>query len=217
MKRAFITIVSFVSIFLFSGTSYAAIVYFTDRDSFNAALSGPINYENFENTTYSYKPASQSVGGFSFTETKGTNHVVLCQRSDYWGSSYEFINSFVTDGPKVMWYDDNGNSVGTFVFSPLINAVGFDITATKNSTIDITGDLSYTLVLTANTHSFLGAIDYDRTFSTFSITDNGANPDIGFDSVAYGTTSSPVPIPAAAWLLGSGLLGLFGIRRKFSK
>jgi len=28
---------------------------------------------------------------------------------------------------------------------------------------------------------------------------------------------NPVPIPAAVWLFGSGLLGLFGIRRKFSK
>ncbi|MBV5305373.1 MAG: VPLPA-CTERM sorting domain-containing protein [Desulfobulbaceae bacterium] len=25
---------------------------------------------------------------------------------------------------------------------------------------------------------------------------------------------APVPVPAAAWLLGSGLLGLFGLRRK---
>jgi len=30
-------------------------------------------------------------------------------------------------------------------------------------------------------------------------------------------TSSTVPVPAGAWLLGSGLLGLAGIRRKFRK
>jgi hypothetical protein len=28
------------------------------------------------------------------------------------------------------------------------------------------------------------------------------------------TPLTPTPIPAAAWLLGSGLMGLFGIRRK---
>jgi hypothetical protein len=30
-------------------------------------------------------------------------------------------------------------------------------------------------------------------------------------------SASPVPIPGAVWLLGSGLLGLVGIRRKFHK
>jgi len=36
----------------------------------------------------------------------------------------------------------------------------------------------------------------------------------GFKST---TTPPPVPIPAAVWLLGSGLLGLAGIRRRFMK
>jgi hypothetical protein len=31
------------------------------------------------------------------------------------------------------------------------------------------------------------------------------------------TSTAPVPIPAAVWLLGSGLVGLIGIRRKFRK
>jgi hypothetical protein len=32
-----------------------------------------------------------------------------------------------------------------------------------------------------------------------------------------GVIERPVPIPAAVWLLGSGLIGLIGVRRKFSK
>jgi len=31
------------------------------------------------------------------------------------------------------------------------------------------------------------------------------------------TEAQPVPIPAAVWLFGSGLLGLAGSRRKFQK
>ena len=41
------------------------------------------------------------------------------------------------------------------------------------------------------------------------------------DGTALGTgyagNGNPVPIPAAVWLLGSGLLGLVGIRRRFKK
>jgi hypothetical protein len=42
------------------------------------------------------------------------------------------------------------------------------------------------------------------------------NPIAGADIDAVGAISS-VPIPAAFWLLGSGLIGLVGIRRKFQK
>jgi hypothetical protein len=43
----------------------------------------------------------------------------------------------------------------------------------------------------------------------------------GYGTYSYYTTSltspvSPVPIPGAVWLLGSGLLGLMGLRRKYS-
>jgi len=36
---------------------------------------------------------------------------------------------------------------------------------------------------------------------------------VRFDNVC----TSPVPIPAAAWLLGCGMLGLVGIRRRFTR
>ncbi len=29
--------------------------------------------------------------------------------------------------------------------------------------------------------------------------------------------ATPVPIPAAVWLLGSGLIGLVGLRKRFKK
>ena len=41
---------------------------------------------------------------------------------------------------------------------------------------------------------------------------------VGIDNIDYtlsgGGTPSPVPLPAAAWLFGSGIMGLFGLRRK---
>jgi len=34
---------------------------------------------------------------------------------------------------------------------------------------------------------------------------------------SFTPTSTPVPIPATVWLLGSGLLGFIGIKRKLRK
>jgi len=45
-----------------------------------------------------------------------------------------------------------------------------------------------------------------------------SNPDIGlqgFDQLGYNFTSvTLIPLPAAVWLFGSGLLGLIGIARR---
>jgi T5SS/PEP-CTERM-associated repeat protein len=49
---------------------------------------------------------------------------------------------------------------------------------------------------------------YDGTYASFTVT--------GFSGYAV-SGSAPVPIPAAVWLLGSGLAGLVGMRRKLFK
>jgi len=40
---------------------------------------------------------------------------------------------------------------------------------------------------------------------------------VHFDNVCVGGNANPVPVPAAVWLFGSGLIGLLGIRRKFQE
>jgi T5SS/PEP-CTERM-associated repeat protein len=46
---------------------------------------------------------------------------------------------------------------------------------------------------------------YDKAYASFTVN--------GFSGYAV-TGTAPVPIPAAAWLLGSGLMGLVGLRRR---
>ena len=55
---------------------------------------------------------------------------------------------------------------------------------------------------------------------SWEISISGAEPQNWFSLWAYGEAGvevAPVPIPASALLLASGLLGLIGIRRKFRK
>ena len=51
----------------------------------------------------------------------------------------------------------------------------------------------------------------DGNLLSISLANDGTAQVASFDTTAQGT---PTPIPAAAWLLGSGLMGLAGIRRR---
>jgi len=51
------------------------------------------------------------------------------------------------------------------------------------------------------------------SFAFRLLLDSGSAGGITYDWVEV--TGTPVPIPAAAWLLGSGLIGLIGLRRRF--
>ena len=63
---------------------------------------------------------------------------------------------------------------------------------------------------------------YDLSFA-----DGASTLDLTFQFVNYYggyfmvddivVTGNPVPVPAAAWLLGSGLLGIAALRRRFKK
>jgi hypothetical protein len=82
---------------------------------------------------------------------------------------------------------------------------GFDMFASLNAgdlPVLVNSNITYLKGVHGNTNTagqlvFPGIVD---TYATYTV---GANIDV-----------TPTPIPAAAWLLGSGLLGLVGIRRR---
>jgi hypothetical protein len=73
----------------------------------------------------------------------------------------------------------------------------------------------------AGSSFYLSFLNQDQ--SAFVLTNDAhgvaASVDLNADGIAVNNNSdqvsaTPTPVPAAAWLLGSGLMGLFGIRRK---
>lgn len=100
--------------------------------------------------------------------------------------------------------------VGATLYSGTVTANGsitnptdFDLFASINSEVPVTINQNITYRGSAyatsatNQLTFPGSTDYPATYTV------GANIDV-----------TPTPLPAAAWLLGSGLMGLVGIRSR---
>jgi hypothetical protein len=85
------------------------------------------------------------------------------------------------------------------------STAGFDMFASLNAgdlPVLVNSNITYLNGVNGITNS-VGQLVFPGTIDTFATYTVGANIDV-----------TPTPIPAAAWLLGSGLLGLIGIRRK---
>ena len=94
----------------------------------------------------------------------------------------------------------------------------------------IQGDYNHNFTLAADQYAFgsyfsWGASDDIALIVIFDCSDgvncNGvggqflqAGPIIGQEMIFNGTLAAPIPIPAAVWLFGSGLIGLFGFARR---
>jgi hypothetical protein len=110
---------------------------------------------------------------------------------------YRSIGFYVSD-----WNDISGSQI-------YLNISGVDGTgAAWTETVDIRSMLGS---LNSGTMVFFSLFS-DLAFNT--VTFNTSNNDgYGIDNISVG---SPTPIPGAIWLLGSGLIGLVGIRRRFA-
>jgi hypothetical protein len=62
-----------------------------------------------------------------------------------------------------------------------------------------------------------GLVPLATSTGTLFMIDLNNNGTTTVQTLASGVTATPTPIPAAAWLLGSGLMGLIGVRRKKHK
>jgi hypothetical protein len=108
------------------------------------------------------------------------------------GGSYFVGNVDWQNGPDAvqLWYDDG-------VSSP----IRYDALAYGGVPHLGEGDAAFDATAGQSLSRVLG-IDTDNNFSDFSV----SSP-----------TPGVVPIPAAAWLFGSGLIGLVGVRRSLNK
>jgi hypothetical protein len=138
-------------------------------------------------------------------------------------------------------FSNNSNNNDDLVFGVNSSAVKIDRGSAQQtgmpgwSSIGVYDELYLQVVKTGSTHDFKYKKSASDDWSTFWTTSAFSFDQVGIFTKtwgpSYGAASptvtadfdylyynyDPVPIPGAVWLLGSGLIGLAGFRRKFKK
>jgi hypothetical protein len=129
--------------------------------------------------------------------------------------TYANLDTITVSIPYTLIVDLTSDVHGQFAFGYAQADIEVDVTHDFPSPISKRTSRQFiSLLLT-------GAGASNQTYNTLSLTVNdpyltdGDTGTILFNLYSKASGASQVPIPAAVWLLGSGLVGLVGIRRRF--
>lgn len=109
------------------------------------------------------------------------------------------------------YYGCVGSEMGNLFYNVLGGVAGSNIATVHNS--------NYSLFSNIQSGAYWTSTDFSPTQKWNFHMDNGLQyaelaANSQFVWAVYSGNAAPVPLPAAAWLLGSGLLGLFGAARR---
>jgi len=136
---------------------------------------------------------------------------------DIWGNNFSGGPNMGLDDPLMGLFADDGSPDGALTGALLdLNDDGGAAGYGDGSTSDYDSFLSFASLTTG---SYVLAVDHWK--ATETVLRTGIGSEIHGNMVDYQLTfssdvtplTSPVPIPAAVWLFGSGLLGLLGFGR----
>ncbi|OPY90278.1 MAG: hypothetical protein A4E72_00725 [Syntrophus sp. PtaU1.Bin208] len=219
MKKMMLCAVFSVLITLSAAAVQAATVYWTDwtnagTNTVNGTMT--IGSETID-VTFS--------GTYYFAQTSGG--------TNYWSPDTPYKSATVDNAPPAS--DIIGLGAGgtiTITFSEAVTNPLLALVSWNGNTVDFGEDeitfLSYgqgywgngTPVMNGDNTGFYGSgevhgvLQVTGTFTSITFTHTGEY----WHGLTVGAVDlAPVPIPAALWLFGSGLVGLVGLKRKFNK
>jgi hypothetical protein len=192
-KRRSLFLLALVCIFGLSLQAQAATTIYTDRSAWEASFN--------TSTTEDFSDAALNAGVTVVSDAGSVSGGVWSDRLVPSGDSTTFSFASAIFGFGGDWDLAGPGGQGT--------GIAFTLTLLAGGTEVLTTEIPQT---TAGT--FWGFVT-DVAFTDVLLTAGtqiGSAETFYLDNMAY--SSSPVPVPAAVWLFGSGLLGLLGVRRK---
>ncbi len=181
-------------------TGYLDVNYYADDDllvvdgwALTLDDDGSVPPENITNGLYSI---SASIDGSGNLGTGGGTLSIGGTVPSLGFISTPLLTGILTD----FGYPGGGSDVLEFLFE-----------VTGGDAAELYGGVGATGgIIVENGTGFSGsfAVDWDN---------NSGMPGYGFGTATSDNFANTVPIPGALWLLGSGLIGLMGIRRRFKK
>jgi hypothetical protein len=218
-RRVFYSVLLAMVMLLAASPVQANTVYWTDWTTKSTGLgTGTMNIGS-ETVGVNFS------GTYSFAQTSGG--------TNYWNPSTPYISATVSNAPPasdIIGLSTGGTATITFseaVTNPLIALVSWN-----GNYVDfgenIIKFLSYghgywgngTPVLYSDKTGFHGVgevhgvLELEGVYTSITFTHTSE----GWHGLTVGAMGvAPVPLPGAVWLLGSGLVGLVGLKKKFRK
>jgi hypothetical protein len=199
---------------LMAGVSaQAAVVTYTDRASFSAAVSSSTTdtYEDIAPTNGMYFYNAQYNGaGYNIQDPGSFLHIA---DSQFYGTGNWGLGD-------IMVFSRGGTA--TFTFDAPITALGIDLFTTEpgGGNVAFTSSVMSTIIDVPDTTFATAFLGFTSTTGFTSFTLNAVNPNayVRFSDLTFGTAGAGgptgVPAPGTLLLLGSGVLAMAGARRR---
>lgn len=208
----------------FSSTAYTSLSNADGNGQVTASLSGPdllpvLGAEGFSGPDSRADANAVGMLGYSYTGATATTISLDIVLEGDRGGTVDPFDAWVNSNVAVVLGDVNDfvTDYATFIYEVVPGTPGLSVLGESNLGLDLnagpqvlTGSISFTLnpgdefFVWAGLNAGGIRDGYGDAFTTLSMafSDN------------TGITPSIVPVPAAVWLFGSGLLGLVGVARK---
>jgi hypothetical protein len=200
-----LTLVVFIGLLGLSGSACAGVIDFSDLTSGNCNFLG----------------STANSGGFTFTDESGSgNGLFLCNGNVVANSSLVSMisangrSSILMAAQSAGTFTLNSFDAGARTDSGYGTATGIDVLGTygNSSTVDVqfslTGFNFQTFTLPG---TFANVVSVE--FSALGTPSGSFGPEFAFNNIVFNGAAS-VPEPASCALLGAGLLGIWGLRRR---